>query len=109
MNYFLLMSTGLHAGISWVKPSFPEGSILLIMSILGAVVMPHNLFLHSEVIQSRQWNLQDEKIIKKQLKYEFADTLFSMIIGWAINSAMIILAAATFFKNSLIVNELAAG
>ena len=72
--------------------------MLLLMSVLGAVVMPHNLFLHSEVIQSRQWNLQDEKIIKKQLKFEFADTLFSMIIGWAINSAMIILAAATFFQ-----------
>jgi manganese transport protein len=79
---------------------------LLLMSVLGAVVMPHNLFLHSEVIQSRQWNLQDEKIIKKQLKYEFADTLFSMVIGWAINSAMIIMAAAIFFKNSLKVDEL---
>jgi manganese transport protein len=76
------------------------------MSILGAVIMPHNLFLHSEVIQSRQWNLQDEKIIKKQLKFEFVDTLFSMIIGWAINSAMIILAAATFFKNGINVSEL---
>jgi manganese transport protein len=94
------------AGISWVKPSIPEGSMLLLMSVLGAVIMPHNLFLHSEVIQSRQWNLQDEKIIKKQLKYEFADTLFSMIIGWAINSAMIILAATTFFKNSMRVDEL---
>jgi manganese transport protein len=94
------------AGISWVKPSIPEGSMLLLMSVIGAVVMPHNLFLHSEVIQSRQWNLQDKKIIKKQLKYEFADTLFSMIIGWAINSAMIILAAAAFFKNNLKVNEL---
>jgi len=89
-----------------VKPSIPEGSMLLLMSVLGAVVMPHNLFLHSEVIQSRQWNLQDEKIIKKQLKFEFADTLFSMVIGWAINSAMIILAAATFFKNGLKVDEL---
>jgi manganese transport protein len=68
--------------------------------------MPHNLFLHSEVIQSRQWNLQDDRIIKKQLKFEFADTLFSMIIGWAINSAMIILAAATFFQNGLKVDEL---
>jgi manganese transport protein len=94
------------AGVSWVKPSIPEGSMLLLMSVLGAVVMPHNLFLHSEVIQSRQWNLQDEKIIKKQLKFEFADTLFSMIIGWAINSAMILLAAATFFKNGIKVNEL---
>ena len=79
------------------------------MSVLGAVVMPHNLFLHSEIIQSRQWNLQDEKIIKKQLRFEFADTLFSMIIGWAINSAMILLAAATFFKNGHKVNELATG
>jgi manganese transport protein len=94
------------AGISWVSPSIPRGSMLLLMSVLGAVVMPHNLFLHSEIIQSRQWNLKDEKIIKKQLKYEFADTLFSMIIGWAINSAMIILAAATFFHNKIKVNEL---
>ncbi len=90
----------------WVTPALPEGSIIFIMSVLGAVVMPHNLFLHSEVIQSRQWNLQDEKTIKKQLKFEFADTLFSMLIGWAINSAMIILAAATFFKNNLRVTEL---
>lgn len=103
---FLVDVNWLEAGISWVKPTIPEGSMLLLMSVLGAVVMPHNLFLHSEVIQSRQWNLQDEKIIKKQLKFEFADTLLSMIIGWAINSAMIILAAATFFKNGLKVDEL---
>jgi manganese transport protein len=103
---FLVKVDWIQAGISWVKPSFPDGSILLIMSVLGAVVMPHNLFLHSEIIQSRQWNLQDEKIIKKQLKFEFADTLFSMIVGWAINSAMILLAAATFFTNGQKVNEL---
>jgi manganese transport protein len=103
---FLVKVDWLQAGISWVKPSFPEGSILLLMSVLGAVVMPHNLFLHSEIIQSRQWNLQDEKIIKKQLRFEFADTLFSMIIGWAINSAMILLAAATFFANHQKVDEL---
>jgi manganese transport protein len=103
---FLVDVDWLKAGISWVKPSIPEGSMLLLMSVLGAVVMPHNLFLHSEIIQSRQWNLQDEKIIKKQLKFEFADTLFSMIIGWAINSAMIILAAATFFNNNIKVEEL---
>jgi manganese transport protein len=90
----------------WVTPQFPPGSMIVIMSVLGAVVMPHNLFLHSEVIQSRQWNLQDEKIIKKQLRYEFLDTLVSMLIGWAINSAMILLAAATFFKTKTPVSEL---
>lgn len=90
----------------WVTPSFPNGSMIIIMSVLGAVVMPHNLFLHSEVIQSRQWNLQDEKVIKKQLKFEFFDTLLSMIVGWAINSSMILLAAATFFKSGTQVTEL---
>ncbi|WP_321321288.1 Nramp family divalent metal transporter [Labilibaculum sp.] len=90
----------------WVTPSFPKGSMIVIMSVLGAVVMPHNLFLHSEIIQSRQWNLKDDKIIKKQLKFEFLDTFISMIIGWAINSAMILLAAATFFKTKTPVTEL---
>jgi len=90
----------------WVTPAFPKGSMIVIMSVLGAVVMPHNLFLHSEVIQSRQWNLKDEKIIKKQLNYEFLDTLISMILGWAINSAMILLAAATFFNSGTSVSEL---
>ena len=94
------------AGAGWVTPSFPEGSIIIIMSVMGAVVMPHNLFLHSEVIQSRQWNREDEKVIKKQLRFEFTDTLLSMLIGWAINSAMILLAAATFFKSSSPVTEL---
>ncbi len=94
------------AGLAWVTPSIPEGSILIIMSVLGAVVMPHNLFLHSEVIQSRQWNLENEEVIKKQLDYEFVDTLVSMLVGWAINSSMIILAATTFHVHSVKVDEL---
>jgi manganese transport protein len=94
------------AGIGWVKPSIPEGSIIIILSVLGAVVMPHNLFLHSEIIQSRQWNLEDDKVIKRQLDFELFDTLFSMILGWAINSAIIILAAATFFHHGQHIQEI---
>jgi len=94
------------AGIAWVVPSIPEGSIMIVMSVLGAVVMPHNLFLHSEVIQSRQWNLENDEVIKRQLDYEFVDTLVSMLIGWAINSAMIILAASTFHMQGTKVDEL---
>ena len=94
------------AARSWVTPSIPEGSLLVIMSVLGAVVMPHNLFLHSEVVQSREYNKKDDASIRKLLKYEFYDTLFSMGVGWAINSAMILLAAATFFANHIGVEEL---
>lgn len=95
------------AAKGWVTPSLPHGSLLVVMSVLGAVVMPHNLFLHSEVIQSRQWHLEDEEVIKKQLNFEFLDTLFSMSIGWAINSAMILVAAAVFFTNHVKVDDLA--
>ncbi len=94
------------AARSWVVPSIPQGSMLIVMSVLGAVVMPHNLFLHSEVIQSHEYNKKDESSIRKVLKYEFYDTLFSMVIGWAINSAMILLAAATFFRTHTPVEEL---
>jgi len=94
------------AALSWIIPVIPHNSIVIIMSILGAVVMPHNLFLHSEIIQSRQWNLQDESVVKKQLKYEFLDTLFSMLIGWAINSAMVLLSAATFYEKGIVVDRL---
>ncbi|WP_234122649.1 Nramp family divalent metal transporter [Clostridium hydrogenum] len=92
--------------VSFIKPSFPKESMPIIMSVLGAVIMPHNLFLHSEIIQSRQWNIEKEEVIKKQLKYEFLDTIFSMIIGFAINSAMILLAAGTFFQRGIKVDEL---
>lgn len=87
-------------------PDFPKGSILFIMSLLGSVVMPHNLFLHSEIIQSRQWNLEDESKVRHQLRFEFMDTMFSMIVGWAINCAIIVLAAATFHADGIKVEEL---
>jgi manganese transport protein len=94
------------AAVGWVIPRTPPGSIPIIMSVLGAVVMPHNLFLHSEIIQSRQWNLEDEAVKTHLLKYEFYDTLFSMIVGWGINSAMILVAAAVFFRDGTVVTDL---
>lgn len=95
------------AALGWVGPTFPTGSMPVIMSVLGAVVMPHNLFLHSEIIQSRHFETQGDDVIRERLDYEFVDTLFSMVIGWAINSAMVILAAATFFQHGIVIDDLA--
>ena len=94
------------AARGWVTPSIPQGSMLIVMSVLGAVVMPHNLFLHSEVIQSHEYNKKDDASIRRMLKYELFDTLFSMLVGWAINSAMILLAATTFYAGNIQVEEL---
>ena len=103
---FLVDIDWVDAARGWVVPSFPEGSMLVVMSVLGAVVMPHNLFLHSEVIQSHEYNKGDDASIRKLLKYEFSDTLFSMLVGWAINSAMILLAASAFYAGGVRVEEL---
>ena len=94
------------AARGWVTPTLPQGSMLIVMSVLGAVVMPHNLFLHSEVIQSHEYNRRDDASIRKMLKYELFDTLFSMLVGWAINSAMILLAATAFHSQGVQVEEL---
>ena len=103
---FLVDIDWVDAARGWVVPSFPEGSMLVVMSVLGAVVMPHNLFLHSEVIQSHEYNKGNDASIRKLLKYEFSDTLFSMLVGWAINSAMILLAASAFYAGGVRVEEL---
>lgn len=87
-------------------PTVPQGSLFIIMSVLGAVVMPHNLFLHSEIVQSREIPQKGDDRVRHMLKYELFDTLFSMIVGWAINSAMILLAASTFFSQGQHVDEL---
>ena len=95
------------AAVGWVAPRMPAGSAAIVVSVLGAVVMPHNLFLHSEVIQSQHFEGQGEKVIRERLDHEFVDTLLSMGIGWAINSAMVILAASTFFSAGVQVDDLA--
>lgn len=103
---YLIQVDWTQAAVGWVVPTIPEGAMGVVMGVMGAVVMPHNLFLHSEIIQSRQWNLAEESVIQKQLKFEFLDTLTSMLLGWAINSAMILVAAAVFFSHQIQVDEL---
>ncbi len=103
---FLTDTDWARAAAAAVTPTLPEGSMLVVMSVLGAVVMPHNLFLHSEVVQSRQVNSCGERDIRHALKYEFFDTLLAMSIGWAINSAMILLAADAFFAQGQTVASL---
>ena len=90
---------------SIVVPTVNRSSIYVAMAILGAVVMPHNIFLHSNVIHSRKWGIsEDEKL--SLLRYEKADTLSAMLLGWVVNSAMIIVAAAVFSRNNVMVNSI---
>lgn len=86
-------------------PKIDSSSIYIAMGILGAVVMPHNIFLHSNVIHSRKWGIsEDEKI--RLLNYEKLDTFFAMGMGWIVNSSMIIVAAAVFFNSHVVVDSI---
>ncbi len=95
------------ASAGWVMPVIPTGAMAIIMSVLGAVIMPHNLFLHSEVIQAQEIHLKGKGEIEERLKTEYVDTIFSMGVGWAINSAIIFVAATAFFANGIEVTDLA--
>jgi manganese transport protein len=90
---------------SMVIPSVNRSSIYVAMAILGAVVMPHNIFLHSNVIHSRKWGISEgEKM--SLLHYEKVDTLSAMLLGWVVNSAMIIVAAAVFSRHHVVVDSI---
>jgi len=90
---------------SIIIPSVDRSSIYVAMAILGAVVMPHNIFLHSNVIHSRKWGIS-EKEKMKLLRFEKLDTLSAMFMGWVVNSSMIIVAASVFFRNHVVVNSI---
>jgi manganese transport protein len=90
---------------SMVVPTVNRSSIYVAMAILGAVVMPHNIFLHSNVIHSRKWGIsEDEKMAL--LHYEKVDTFSAMLLGWVVNSAMIIVAAAVFCRHHVMVDSI---
>ncbi len=90
---------------SVIIPKINKTSIYIAMGILGAIVMPHNIFLHSNVIHSRKWGINESEKIKT-LKYEKIDTFVAMFVGWLINSSMIVVAAAIFFKNNILVDSI---
>ena len=80
-------------------PSIPDSTALYIaIGIIGATVMPHNLYLHSALVQTRKIN-PGHASIKKALKYNFWDSAIALNLALFVNAAILILAAAAFHKN----------
>jgi manganese transport protein len=91
--------------LAMFTPKLDRTNIYVAMAILGAVVMPHNIFLHSNVIHSRDWGIDDRKK-RSLLKYEKLDTLTALTLGWVVNSAMIVVAAKVFHDNGVPVDSI---
>ena len=82
-------------------PSIPNDVALYIaIGIIGATVMPHNLYLHSSLVQTRRFD-SSEKGIWTAIKYNFVDSAIALNAAFFVNSAILILAASTFFKAGL--------
>lgn len=80
-------------------PSIPNSAALYIsIGIIGATVMPHNLYLHSALVQTRQIK-RDDFSIKKALKYNFWDSAIALNLAFFVNAAILILASSVFHKN----------
>jgi manganese transport protein len=79
-------------------PSMPnETALYIAIGIIGATVMPHNLYLHSSLVQTRKFDRTTEGI-KQALKYNFIDSTIALNLAFFVNAAILILAAATFYK-----------
>ncbi len=82
-------------------PSLPNSTALYIaIGIIGATVMPHNLYLHSSLVQSRKIE-RTKKGIKQALKFNFIDSAIALNLAFFVNAAILILAAAVFYKNGM--------
>ncbi len=80
-------------------PSLPNKDALYIaIGILGATVMPHNLYLHSSLVQSRRIG-DDRKSIKQAIRWNTIDSAFALNIAFFVNAAILIMAAAVFYKS----------
>ncbi len=76
-------------------------ALYIAIGIIGATVMPHNLYLHSSLVQSRKFE-RDEKGIREAIKYNFIDSFVALNIAFLINAAILVLSAASFNKNGFI-------
>jgi len=90
-------------------PSIPgEEALLISLGILGATVMPHNLYLHSSIVQTRKVGAKSGDL-KDSIKFNTADTVIALSLAFFVNAAILILAASVFHKAGIVVEELEQG
>ncbi len=88
----------MHEVVKGFVPSIPDNNALYIaIGIIGATVMPHNLYLHSALVQTRKIKRTDAGI-RQALKLNFIDSTIALNLAFLVNAAILILAAAVFYK-----------
>ncbi len=87
----------LEMGRALISPGFREkGMLVVAIGIIGATVMPHNLYLHSALVQSRKLQ-RDEPSVRKAIRFNTIDSVVALTIAFLVNAAILVLAATVFY------------
>jgi manganese transport protein len=83
-------------GRALISPGFRrEGMIVVAIGIIGATVMPHNLYLHSALVRSRKVG-SDEPAVRQAIRFNTIDTVLALSVAFLVNAAILVLAAMVF-------------
>jgi manganese transport protein len=106
MELFLAKPDWAQVGIHTLIPSLPNGeAVTIAVGMLGATVMPHVIYLHSQLVQYRCEDTSDEGKLH-HLKMEKIDIIIAMNIAFFVNAAMLVVSAAVFFRNGMVVDTM---
>jgi len=107
IELFLAKPDWAQVGIHTLIPSLPNrAAVLIAVGMLGATVMPHVIYLHSQLVQARNKKDDTEEQKRKHLRMERIDITIAMNIAFLVNAAMVIVAAAVFFRNGIVVETI---
>ena len=88
-----------------LSPRLDAGSLYVAVAMLGATVMPHNLYLHSSLVQTRVTPASVEAQ-RRALRYGFVDTLLALNVAFVINASILVLASGVFHAHGIVVTDL---
>lgn len=101
LTEMILAKPDLGEVVKGFAPIIPnETALYIAIGIIGATVMPHNLYLHSSLVQTRKFN-RSSKDIRKAIRYNIFDSVIALNLAFFVNAAILVLAASTFFKNGM--------
>src|ERR1700754_5187726 len=98
IEMFIVQPNVLEVAKGFIPGNLSGSALYIAIGIIGATVMPHNLYLHSSLVQTRQITRTDEGI-KSAIKFNLFDTVIALNLAFFVNAAILILAATAFFKN----------
>ena len=105
VEMFIVKPSGVDILVGMI-PTMPSGAVFVAVSVIGATVMPHNLYLHSAAVLTRPLNRRDHAAMNKAQSYFALDTILSLSLSFLVNLAILVMAAASFFEQDIVVETL---